>query len=544
MRYFIGFILSLLTSLTDAQSGEWTWMHGSNFPGDPGLSAPIGITASYNDPPALYESCNWTDNNGDFWIFGGVLSNYSVNSAFWKFSPSTNMWTWMKGSSYSNQNGVYGTMGIPAPGNCPGARGWGAITWTDLDGNLWLFGGNGYDAVGSQGDLSDLWKYDVPANMWTWMKGPNTISHQGYFGTKGVASSLNLPRSRQETSASWTDNDGNLWMFGGNADSTFLFGFLNDLWKYDPLSNNWTWMKGSDSLYAIGSRGLQGVPSPGNEPSGRDVYSTWKDSKGNLWLFGGNTYGGVFNDLWKYDISANMWCWIRGDTTSLTTPEIYCQPLSSGKNPDPRSESRACWTDSCGNFWLFGGGGNSVGLNDLWQYNVEHDTWTLINGHYLTSDSGAYGSILIPGLNNRPIDRAGSSSFKDKQGNLWIFGGSNYYIYNDLWRFKPDKHCGVNSCDSHPVTAPIIPNIFTPNGDGNNDLFLIIAEECKVFQLHIYDRWGTQVFSSVDKTVSWNGNVNNSGNEAVEGVYYYVLNITDLKSRNQSYKGFLTLMRN
>ena len=63
--------------------------------------------------------------------------------------------------SSGGQKGVYGTSGVPASGNIPGGR-YTASTWTDSGGNLWLFGGWGYDAAGSVGYLNDLWKYQLP----------------------------------------------------------------------------------------------------------------------------------------------------------------------------------------------------------------------------------------------------------------------------------------------------------------------------------------------------------------------------------------------
>jgi hypothetical protein len=58
--------------------------------------------------------------------------------------------------------GVYGTRGLPAAGNLPGGRSV-SSAWIDHGGNLWLFGGTGYDGNGTFGTLNDLWKYQ-PAN--------------------------------------------------------------------------------------------------------------------------------------------------------------------------------------------------------------------------------------------------------------------------------------------------------------------------------------------------------------------------------------------
>lgn len=58
-------------------------------------------------------------------------------------------WTWMGGSKDTGEKGVYGTRGVEALGNTPGARS-GSAGWTDNQGNPWLFGGN------PTGDKRDL----------------------------------------------------------------------------------------------------------------------------------------------------------------------------------------------------------------------------------------------------------------------------------------------------------------------------------------------------------------------------------------------------
>ena len=140
-------------------------------------------------------------------------------------------WTWMSGSNTGSQTGVYGAQGVPAPGNVPGARQW-AVSWTDPQGSLWLFGGNGYDSAGNYGDLNDLWKFD--GTNWTWALGSNIIDQSGVYGAQGVAAPGNAPGARW-ASISWTDPQGSLWLFGGNGyDSAGNLDELNDLWRYKP----------------------------------------------------------------------------------------------------------------------------------------------------------------------------------------------------------------------------------------------------------------------------------------------------------------------
>jgi N-acetylneuraminic acid mutarotase len=115
------------------------------------------------------------------------------------------------------------------------------LSWSDASGNLWLFGGLGYDSTSAFGVLNDLWKFDpaLGANgEWAWMGGSNAVGsnggQSGVYGTLGTEASTNAPGGR-DNAVSWSDASGNLWLFGGlGYDSTGIEGDLNDLWKYQP----------------------------------------------------------------------------------------------------------------------------------------------------------------------------------------------------------------------------------------------------------------------------------------------------------------------
>ena len=108
----------------------------------------------------------------------------------WKFDGSN--WTWVSGSNEIDQKGVYGTKSAAAPGNIPGARALG-VSWTDKQGNLWLFGGFGYDSAGQCDGLNDLWKFD--GSNWTWVSGSDKVDRLGVYGTKGEADTRERPGS-------------------------------------------------------------------------------------------------------------------------------------------------------------------------------------------------------------------------------------------------------------------------------------------------------------------------------------------------------------
>ena len=181
----------------------------------------------------------------------------------------TGEWAWMSGSSGVNQSGTYGTLGTPALANVPGGRD-GAFSWTDTSGNLWLSGGHGIDSTGARGFLQDLWRYNIGTGEWTWMSGSTVINQQGTYGTLGTPAPANVPGARV-LAASWTDTSGNLWVFGGvGFDSAGVAtSDLNDLWRYNISSGEWTWMSGSNVGNQTGTYGTLGTPAPANVPGGR-----------------------------------------------------------------------------------------------------------------------------------------------------------------------------------------------------------------------------------------------------------------------------------
>ncbi len=130
----------------------------------------------------------------------------------------------------------------------PGAR-VDVFSWTDSSGNIWLFGGDGFDSSGaSPGALNDLWKYNITANQWTWVGGSSTADERNW-GIEGTASSGNIPGGRY-FGTHWTDASGNFWLFGGYGLDTVgtTTDSLNDLWKFNPTSSQWTWVSGTSSI--------------------------------------------------------------------------------------------------------------------------------------------------------------------------------------------------------------------------------------------------------------------------------------------------------
>ena len=456
---------------TYAQPGEWVWVHGDNTLNSLGSFGVQGVSSPANKPPAVYEACEWTDLNGNFWFFGGLPSGFSAYGDLWKYDPMINEWTWVKGNGVPGNLGSYGLQGVSSPSNQPPAREHGVLTWTDLSNNLWMFGG-----YSVSGELSDLWRYDISTNEWTWMKGPTTSYDPGVAGTMGVPSPLNNPSSREEAASAWTDANGDLWFFGGWSTG---MGSVNDLWRYNIATNEWTWMKGSQTISFPGFYGTLGVEDPANEPASRCAYTHWKDNSGNFWFFGGEDfYATDFNDMWRFNPLTNNWTWMNGSNLpgQLATYGTKCV-TDSLNDPGTRYENRVVWKDAGGNFWTFGGNQGAAlsnYTNDLWKYCIATNQWTWISGDNTPNPIGNWGTLGVSSPLNVPDGRMGSIGWRANTGELYVYGGtSNGFgnFRNDLWKFTIDQNCGT--CSSNPVALFNAPNHVCPGTcvDFNNISF-------------------------------------------------------------------------
>jgi N-acetylneuraminic acid mutarotase len=362
---------------------------------------------------------------------------------------SAGTWTWASGGDIVSRRGIYGIKGTSDPSNVPGAR-CNAVSWIDSSGRFWLFGGMGVDAVWNSGKLNDLWKYDPAINEWTWVSGSDLIEQGGVYGTRGVSDPSNVPGARRDA-ASWLDPQGDLWLFGGiGQDWSGNYGWLNDLWVFDPATLEWTWVSGSNTVNQAGVYGTQGVAAPSNVPGSKARVASWMDGGGKLWLFGGfgfispGHYGG-FNDLWKYDPATREWTWVSGSSTDSARGVYGVRGTASLSNVPGARDGAISWIDGAGELWLFGGAGidNIDTLNDLWKYDPATSEWTWVSGSNLYGEKGIYGTRGLAAPSNVPGARGESRSWIDSSGKFWLFGGfghdsaDNEGALNDLWVFDP-----------------------------------------------------------------------------------------------------------
>jgi len=257
----------------------------------------------------------------------------------------------------------------------------------------------------------------------------------------------------------------------------------------DCQHNDWNWISwyigGTNKADNYATAGTPTPPGPDlNMPGGRDFATTWSDSQGRKWLFGGfgfplkSTLGaqvpGFLNDLWFWDQGCPFAgvpgpCWVPvnpGPVVQNTWPLLMRENVSGTYGalgtPTPlvnEPGSRwggVTWTDASDNLWMFGGHGFAATgldaelLNDVWEFvpgasNGDGSfagNWVWQGGSSNFNQSGVYGTQGTGATTNLPGGRWGAANFTDAAGNVWLFGGQGVDsagtigLLNDLWQYN------------------------------------------------------------------------------------------------------------
>jgi gliding motility-associated-like protein len=262
--------------------------------------------------------------------------------------------------------------------------------------------------------------------------------------------------------------------------------------------------------------------------------------------------------------------------SEATAPDdifLCAQPLivdfSAGTNPPPHS------------FWDFGDGNTSTLQNPSHTYALPGDytvMYVAIDSSTCNIADSVYFNVTLQlaetfsatldftppppcGADSMLVELAFTGSGADdliwNMGNGDIFNGPSVsYYYTVPGNYIITLTAIDNACNNtatisnnlffagNVVTEVVIPNVFTPNGDGVNDLFATHdVDGTAEYHMIIYNRWGRKVFETTDSSEFWNGRVND-GSEAETGVYYYQVKYRDVCQQEEVIKsGFVTLAR-
>ncbi|TAH28910.1 MAG: gliding motility-associated C-terminal domain-containing protein, partial [Cytophagales bacterium] len=194
--------------------------------------------------------------------------------------------------------------------------------------------------------------------------------------------------------------------------------------------------------------------------------------------------------------------------------------------------------------------GAPIAVNDV--YNT--DNCTVVNGNALTNDRDP---------NNSPITAVPIAPFLTSKGGVFSMDATGAFIYTPKAGFVGADEIEYQVCDDGSGTPVIkcttakiqiniadcnniyIPDGFSPNGDGINDLFVIVGADKFDIELRIYDRWGNLIFQDAHYKNTWDGRVNvglyNQNAEGVpNGTYFYVV---DLRDGSKPRGRYLTIQR-
>jgi uncharacterized repeat protein (TIGR01451 family) len=437
----------------NTQTNNFTFKKGSFVSYYEGYSKGINVEHFRNRPAQRGYSQMWINDLENIYLFSGEGQSFSESQLmfndFWKYNIQTGNWTQLIDGSL-NPEGNYGTQGVLSPDNVPPGV-IGAATWTDNEGNLWMFSGIPFtiNSYNHEKHHSAMWKYDIAAAKWVWMSGVQTSNAIAVYDSLGNASVANFPGSRINA-ATWTDAEGNLWLYGGagpsavNAEGIAVnWIYHNDLWKYSPVTNLWTWIKGSagSTNEVIATTGTE---NPANMPQGNhEKLISWKDNNGNFWLYGTRN-----DQMWKYNPATNNWTLVKGSTASNIISPVYGeQGIANAVNTPGERTSAHGWTGPDGNLYFFSGADDtSNSVRDLWKYTIADNTWTWIKGCGSNQAGVCELKVKVESFSHPEVNPGATTSkaphWQDSEGNLWVHGsdhqlyGQSAYFFSYLWKFN------------------------------------------------------------------------------------------------------------
>lgn len=161
-------------------------------------------------------------------------------------------------------------------------------------------------------------------------------------------------------------------------------------------------------------------------------------------------------------------------------------------------------------------------LNDTSNYITDSLGWQKITMRYKAIGSENY---MIIGCFTDSVHLKYTMSNCDTT--FWNGGNyaSDYIFIDDI------------SVTELPFQDPTFPNIFTPNNDGNNDVWKLDLSGYENINCIIYNRWGNKIFETKQNVIIWDARTT-SGVECSDGTYFYII-----ETKEKNYKGFFQLLR-
>ncbi|WP_329805743.1 DUF7619 domain-containing protein [Flavobacterium facile] len=437
----------------DISLNLWAWIGGydNHAAGIVGNYGPIGVESSSYFPSSRIFSNPIVSNDGMIYIYGGHAPTFDGYDRYdlWKYNPNNNSWTLLYKPTNNSQN--IGIIGVEDTNNRPGCL-LGYTSWF-FDNCLWYYGGSSENNTAVNSVQKKVWKFNLLTQKWTCVKDPNTID--AIYGQQNTSNIVNTPPSLIHMSNSVVHNNEAYFIggyeLGGNTTNELNRGHHGSLWKYNMLTNQWTWLKGKQLTKHPGFHGKKGIERSENLPSSR-LNSFLLIENNALKLYGGNAFqaNGAINtqEFWNYNISTNNFTWIDGITTRYDhinqNSTYYFEELNTASVYNVVEPTKLKWGEKGSKLWFFNTLNNQPFLGNaffggMFEYDIETSTCYKIKEFGSTPyNYGVYGQKNVADVSNIPPYRENACLW-ETDTKLYLMGGfgmTGYsYYYNDFWVF-------------------------------------------------------------------------------------------------------------
>lgn len=303
----------------------------------------------------------------------------------------------------------------------------------------------------------------------------------------------------------------------------------------------------TESVWGLWSSDSFGVPTTTN---------AYKKTKTNV-PFAGQTEAVVFKIKPK----------VVASFTFAPTP--VCQDSIQFTSTTDNSSTSCLWTPLTTFKWDFGDGTTGTGATVKHKYaNPGNYTVKFVVGCPLDSTTqnltvnpspiANFSSVLVSG---NPMTYNFTDLSTGASSLIWNFGDTASGVNNTSTNSAPTHVYSANGkeycikltaisnlgCKDSTEQCILpdsikIPNVFTPNGDGKNEKFVIYNTGYKEISCEIYNRWGLKMYDWNSLDGGWDGRTS-GGNTAPDGTYYYIVVATKNTGETKKYTGFITLLR-
>ena len=265
-----------------------------------------------------------------------------------------------------------------------------------------------------------------------------------------------------------------------------------------------------------------------------------------------------------YVLSVSNFCGLASDTVEVLSIPGVVQPqiLTSGSVLCSGASLLLTSSETNGISWSTGSVNDSIEVSAPGTYilsisngcGIGTDTLVVISSVF------TYNSQASPDSGNAPLEvNFLVNSSNQISSYSWDFNGLGTSsevaplftfnapgLYPVIVELVDQNGCvGIDTIEIRVLTKLpseiTVPNCFSPNGDGMNDLFQVKSLNLSTFDLMIWNRWGGLMYKSTDAFAGWNGQSN--AGIAPEGTYFYVLDAVGSDSKAYQLKGSITLSR-